>query len=326
MIRSVAILGSLRARTLALALGLSALALLLGSLLAPASANAASSWWSLEARPAPTVLQPGTVGQLVLSTTDVGTEEADGATKPIVITDTLPKGLKVNKASLKKAYNGPVPEPCAVTPGGETTGETITCTFEHTIPAFEVLEVRVELSVETGAATGTNVMHVTGGGVPEQTIERQLQVGSSPAGFGIERYALAPENEGGSRDNQAGSHPFQLMTTLNFNLGFEENEKTKEKLASAPALVRDLQVKLPPGLVGTADPEAIPQCSDSDFATIEPNGITTAAPPTRRSASRWCSSTNRCSSSRPTVSCPCSASSRRRASPPASGSRSSKCP
>jgi hypothetical protein len=267
-------------RRIALALVAASAMLVLTAAAAPVGAQAAEPWWRLEARPAPTVLQPGQEGQIVVGATDVGDADANGAAVPITITDTLPKGLKVVKAEGRVPYEDPVgsrPVPCEIT-GNETTGETVTCTFAHALTPFEVLQARI--NVQVGASPGPiiNQASITGGLAQPTSSSGPIEVGTGATPFGIERYVLTPENEGGTSDVQAGSHPFQLTTVLNLNQTFDENPGTKQREASAPALLKDLQVKLPPGLVGDTNADAIPQCSDLDFSTIEPNGITNRCP------------------------------------------------
>jgi hypothetical protein len=72
--------------------------------------------------------------------------------------------------------------------------------------------------------------------------------------FGMNTYEMRPEEEGGGPATQAGSHPFQLTTTLAFN----------ETFAGRPAAMpRDLHFKLPPGLIG--NPEPFPRCTSAQF-------------------------------------------------------------
>lgn len=69
----------------------------------------------------------------------------------------------------------------------------------------------------------------------------------------------------GSPATQAGSHPFEMTTTLDFNTEGE----------TAVGEFKDLVVDLPPGLVG--DPMAVPRCSNADFLTFTKK-IGTACP------------------------------------------------
>jgi hypothetical protein len=58
-------------------------------------------------------------------------------------------------------------------------------------------------------------------------------------------------------DTQAGSHPFQLTTTLDFN------QSPQEEALPAGAMAKDLRFDLPPGFVG--NPTPFPQCTDAQF-------------------------------------------------------------
>jgi len=100
-----------------------------------------------------------------------------------------------------------------------------------------------------------------GGPAPGASSSRPIKVNSSPTEFGDEAYELSAENEDGSLDNRAGTHPFQLTTTIALNKTIEEGDTP----ASA-GLVKNLHFALPPGLLG--DPNAVPQCSDADFSSI----------------------------------------------------------
>ena len=97
---------------------------------------------------------------------------------------------------------------------------------------------------------------------------------ATPTPFGVNTYEMTPEEQGGGIDTQAGSHPFQLTTTLMLNETLE---------AKTPAMEKDLDFKLPPGLIG--NPEPFPRCPLAQFLAREQMSARR-----RRWASRECSS------------------------------------
>src|SRR6185437_6125198 len=84
----------------------------------------------------------------------------------------------------------------------------------------------------------------------------------------VEGYELTPEEEGGLPDTQAGSHPFQLTTTIALNAqtvpvsefgGVEEYPQVQP----VGTFTKDLRFNLPPGLVG--NPVPLPKCNTKVF-------------------------------------------------------------
>ncbi len=91
------------------------------------------------------------------------------------------------------------------------------------------------------------------------------------AGFGFEEFDLTFTNEDGSPVTQAGSHPYAVTTKLHFN------SEMDPKYGEVPVeQVKDLEVRLPEGLVG--EPTAVPQCSNADFADFDPGRSLPACP------------------------------------------------
>ncbi|HEY2054665.1 MAG TPA: hypothetical protein VGH14_12085 [Solirubrobacterales bacterium] len=84
---------------------------------------------------------------------------------------------------------------------------------------------------------------------------------SAFARFGIASFdGEVTRNAAGDPDTQAGSHPFEVSTTINFNL-----REGKEKGTMVPdGNVRDVDVELPAGLIG--DPSATERCTAAQFA------------------------------------------------------------
>jgi hypothetical protein len=245
---------------------------LLGSV---ASAGAASPWWHVNTISAP-AYAPGGEGRLVVEVSDLGDAMVNATKHSVTIVDRLPAGVAATRvygeggggsigAGIGGGLSAASTLPCALT----EAGQTVTCTYGSVLLAYERFMVAVTVQVEPGAGTGVNEVGVSGGGAPPVRLRRALAFGESAPGYGAESYELTPEEEGGALDTQAGSHPFQLTTTLTFNtravpvskLIKQAGNVIEEVLPEAQpvALTKDLRFVLPPGLVG--NPTPLPKCS-----------------------------------------------------------------
>jgi hypothetical protein len=227
-----------------------------------ASAQAQAPWWRLSSDSAPTVLRPGDTEDLLFATaTDIGDADADGSKTPITIIDKLPAGLTptaIRLVSSDKHEEGT----CEPLPA-------LRCSFAKDVEPYVRLELKITVEATAGMPAGQiqNELKIEGGQAPSASLSRALTVANEPTSFGAHDVEVAPENEAGSRDTQAGSHPFQMTTTFDFNQTLEDVEG--QPRPSAPALLKDLHFDLPAGLIG--DPQATPQCSALDFSTLFEN-------------------------------------------------------
>jgi uncharacterized repeat protein (TIGR01451 family) len=217
---------------------------------------AESAWWHVTSELIPGTLFRGGEGQVLVVVSNLGNAAASGATVPVRVTDVLPAGLtatSVNGIAGAAAIRGE-PE-CSVSP--------LECKYTGPLPPYERLEITITVKVAENARSGDeNKISVVGGGVPGTSATQPVTVGTSPTPFGVEKYEFLPENEGGSLDTQAGSHPFQFTTFFSLN-------QTTEA-AKPPALTKDLHFNLPPGFVG--NPTPFPQCNEVQFASIKTFG------------------------------------------------------
>ncbi len=122
---------------------------------------------------------------------------------------------------------------------------------------------------------GLNEVSVTGGGASSLVRRHPLALSDSTPPYGVESYELTAEEEGGGLDTQAGSHPFQLTTTLTFNTQMAEFKSDRAGAEnvffsqSRPAtFTKDLRFDLPPGLVG--NPTPLPRCNLKAFLAEPP--------------------------------------------------------
>jgi hypothetical protein len=87
------------------------------------------------------------------------------------------------------------------------------------------------------------------------------------AGFGFppgpEGFDVTATEHDGAADTQAGSHPYQMITTINFNLASESAEQPGGPFTEGD--LRDLHLELPPGLI--ENPSAIAKCTLTAFNT-----------------------------------------------------------
>jgi hypothetical protein len=246
---------------------------------------------------------PGT-GQVVVRVMNQGDLQVVGSTTPVSITDVLPPGVRATGyarifagyAEGNREHGGMA---CSSTPA-----TVVTCTWSEpsALSPYELLEVAIDVEVGPGAVTGAEnevrvsggegyvcekraggafatpfcngssnyprtgsfEAHLTGQGVAPVAVKRPVTVGAGPTPFGVEEYTLQDQNEGGSLDTQAGSHPFGLTTNITINqIAEQETEKPR-------TLVKDLHFQWPPGLIG--NPIPLPQCTATQFFTYNEGG------------------------------------------------------
>jgi hypothetical protein len=90
-------------------------------------------------------------------------------------------------------------------------------------------------------------------------------VSATPAGaaFGFEGVDLTFAGPDGSPEMQAGSHPFAMTTTLDFNTAIDSGSG-EEVIVGSP---RDLVMALPPGLATHL--RTVPACATADFLQVD---------------------------------------------------------
>jgi hypothetical protein len=169
-----------------------------------------------------------------VAVTNTGNAPSDG--EPITITDRLPAGLP---------------------PGGEVVGSELlkaeplscvgtSCIFSGTVAAGDTFTLTVPVDVEPSPKPGeTNVVTISGGGVPEASAGTPVTITPGFPGFGV-----APGSFSTTLSSvQAGAHA-DLTTSFSFDSDAEGS--TEDQL-------KDLAVDLPPGFAG--NPAATPTCS-----------------------------------------------------------------
>jgi hypothetical protein len=226
----------------------------------PALANA--PWFHVASSARPTYLPSRGKGQIVVTVVNLGDATAHGEATPITVADLLPKRLH------EESIEGRTGSPDNSEPTGllRCSFKAVTCTLEGELPPYAKIEMRIGVSVEASAKSGeVNEGTVTGGGVARAVSARQpITVSNAPTPFGIETYEMRPENEGGTLDTQAGSHPFQTTLTVGLNIGREEvDPKTGDYEAEPAALIKNLSTKLPAGFIG--NPVPFPRCTLPEF-------------------------------------------------------------
>ena len=191
-------------------------------------------------------------GYVVVRAANLGDANAQGSSIPVSIAEKLPKGLRA--VNIEGVAGESVGSDQAKASGVECSLASVSCVFAGTLGVYDSIEVTIAVAVEHAVSGELGEASVSGGGAPSVSIERPIQVGSSQTPFGVQTYEMDAEEDGGAADTQAGSHPFQLTTTLQLS----------ETVAGQPAaLVKDLHFNVPPGLIG--NPTPFPQCKLADF-------------------------------------------------------------
>ncbi len=226
----------------------------------PALAQAPS--WRIFSNSAPAKLPPGSEGKLFANVANVGDATTSGE---VTVTDRLPTGLTATGVSGVTDRDSE-PLDCS---GNTLPSTEVSC--KDAIPLEPMLglrlsvEVKVAPGTQQGEATGGQIEVSGGGAAPAPPAHQAAKVSSESTAFGVDRYELRPEEEGGATDKLAGSHPFQLTSVLAMN------EAAGEEPVGIP---KSLKFNLPAGLVG--NPTAVGTCSDTDFYTITQTNLCSA--------------------------------------------------
>ncbi len=257
-------------RAIARWLALSLAALVAGVHASRADAALPRPHWSIVSESQPTRFAAGASSDayVVVVRNDGAAATSDEAVR---LTDILPSGVTVQSAKVAgESADGRGEPHLEMECPEEPTGATVTCTYgeegEPPVLPGAVFVMTVVVSVAEGTTTlGANTATISGGGAPSASSSEVVTVGSSPAPFGLSLFELASVGEDGEADTQAGSHPFELTSTLAFTVAGREADGPESPLASAAP--KDLDISLPPGLLGNA--AAIPRCSQQTFMEAE---------------------------------------------------------
>ncbi len=234
---------------------------LAAGLCAPAGASAQSprAYLRLATSEVPTHLTPNGKGELVVTATNLGDAPLSGE---LLVVDVLPPGLTAVAVRGSLADRISFGLACAL-----KAPQEVSCAYRETEPLAPLTGLKLVITVQVGAAV-TAANRVQASGASSATSVSPIELGSEPAAFGVERYELKPEEEGGAPDVRAGSHPFQLTTALALT------ETAKEEPV---ALTKNLRFSLPAGLIG--NPQATSEkCSQADFNTELPGGTNLCKP------------------------------------------------
>jgi hypothetical protein len=253
---------------------LAALALAAAALLACTHTAAAAPVWRIDTL-ANTTAAPGSSFQYVVQITNVGDEPAPpapggdagnctpGSPPPsdpaqcYTVTASFPVGMTPVSAT-------------TILPGGlacviDAGTHTATCSVpgdqaDEAVQPTSGITTRtttITVDVAPGASgTLTPSFSVTGGGATNApTTVRPTIVTPIPPGFGVAAFdAQASADPSGAPLTQAGGHPYELTTSIDFNT--VENPNPALGMAWPVEATRDVYVDLPPGLLGnptTAD-------------------------------------------------------------------------
>jgi hypothetical protein len=243
------------------------------------SAFAESAWWKLDTTSTPTYLTPNSEVYVTVEASNLGDGPAFGNATPIKLSTTLPAWLEplaVKGVAGPESYSANTESVFGLlgTMSSCTkafaVGQPVSCEYPESLPPFGTLEliIKVKVLADAPASSSSEGSETTieGGDTPGLSSKQKLLTGSSTP-FGVEGFELVPESEGGAPDTQAGSHPFQLTNTLNLNEIAESPPHYPFSVnPMSPELPKDLDIKLPQGLVGNAN--LLPQCNEVDFTAL----------------------------------------------------------
>jgi hypothetical protein len=233
------------------------LALAAISLAASAAASATIGW--RVGSVSDTTVAPGAQLTYHFELNNIGSENTNG--EPVDLTVTLPQGMTGVSADTSSFTENGQEFEC---PGA--AGATVIKCFGT--PFFSsrnhnnlAVTAEVDPSVPQGSVL-TTAFALSGGGAPEtaRTVD-PVTVSSALSTFGIDALDAAATRNGVPL-TQAGGHPDQLTTTVDYDTFTDPRPVVGD--ARPVQDTKDVSVELPPGLVG--NPTGIAECTQSELA------------------------------------------------------------
>jgi hypothetical protein len=242
-----------------------------------AAASTESPAWSIQSIAAPANFLPGEASgedSYQLHLTNSG--GAPTYESPITITDTLPKGIGAKSLKLisPRGGNPEINEGCAK-PVTVDEVTTVSCKVTEALqpeseparldPGNELsLEVKVTVPASASGAL-FNRVRVSGGGAVTVSSEAENQASAKDAKAGFEEFRAELTGPDGKPATRADSYPYQYTTTFAVNT-ISGSGGSSAPLVAAGGDLREIDVDLPPGLVG--NPTATSRCSAQQFNTL----------------------------------------------------------
>ncbi len=241
------------------------------AMLMPAMGVAATQQphWAIISTSAPTYFKPGDQGDFyeIIAVNDGGAP-TDGS--PFVVAASLPSDVTATAS-----YGDAILELHGLTAQGMSCPTTERCESVAVVPAGELVKMKILVTVSPQAAGELRgSVTISGGGAAPATADITTTVSSAKVPFGASLTSDIATSAGIGQ--QAGSHPEAFTTILALNVSSVNKTEICTLITSQTpgcALlnsdVKDLEVPLPPGLIG--DPTAMPRCSQAAFQEIHNN-------------------------------------------------------
>ena len=273
----------------------------------PAQAATPTPNWRLVVQPAPKNMSPGGEGQFAIFVENIGDAPSNG--EPVTVVDQLPAGMVATEAGALPGEELEIPGEWGNGKGSgkceiaEISGtSTVTCTYEEAAAGNEPIrpyefdgrgrltpgqpqEIGINVEVPSGPEGQplTDEATISGGGAPASATDKvSTTISSTPAPFGVEAVHEWFTNRDGTPDTQAGSHPYEMATSVTLNVGRLRYGLKKRTSPSGEA--KDIHLDLPPGFLG--NPNSTPQCPLRDFYQHTVNFQTECSPDTQVGVAR----------------------------------------
>ncbi|HWY17820.1 MAG TPA: NHL repeat-containing protein [Solirubrobacteraceae bacterium] len=154
-----------------------------------------------------------------------------------------PRGVPVSECKFEYGLtdelgNGPYDHsvPCKQTPGeiGAGSGPVAVSAQLEGLKAGELYHFRLIVTNANGAGESGGMLAMRG------------------VGFGVKSYEISFQNEDGSLDTQAGSHPYRFVNSFELNSHFKRMESNADSpyIRLPDGVLRNVKIDLPPGFVG----------------------------------------------------------------------------